>query len=442
MKHFLSFFTGMIVPLLLLVSGCKKDDDPVTVAEPEITSMQPASGPRGTIVTLTGNNFSDDITRVSVYVNGKLSDVISATTTTIDFEVPSNAGDGVVTISINGNGASGPVFDFIYTVTVSMFSGSSMVPGFVNGTPAMAQFNSPRGMAIDNLNNLYVADELNHCIRKITTGGSVTTFAGTGNAGHQDGAYNVARFNHPYDIVFDPIQEYFYVADRDNHCIRKISMLGDVITIAGIPGIPGYVDAPGLSARFLQPTGITVEGEPEKIFIADAGNHCIRKLDNFSIVTTLAGSSSVGNIDGTGASAKFNSPLDITWDTAGFFVVTDIANHNVRRLSENGTVTTIGGAGAPGYLDGPGWQSLFNTPGCVVSQNNESFICDAMNNRLRKIETSGEVITLAGDGNAGAINGAGMQSRFNQPAGIIRDSYGNLYISDRANHAIRKVTLE
>jgi DNA-binding beta-propeller fold protein YncE len=274
---------------------------------------------------------------------------------------------------------------------------------------------------------------MNHCIRKITTGGSVTTFAGTGAAGFMDGAANVARFRHPYDIVFDPINEFFYVADRDNHCIRKISMMGNVTTVAGVPGAPGFVNAPGLSARFVQPTGVAVTGELEQIYVADAGNHCIRKIDNLSIVTTFAGSVSAGNIDGSPTSAKFNSPLDVAWDTAGYLIVTDIVNHNIRRISENGAVTTIGGTGAPGYFDGPG---------CVVSQNNERFICDAMNHRLRKIEPGGEVITLAGDGNSGALNGPGMQSRFNRPGGIVRDSNGNLFISDTGNHAIRKVIIE
>jgi len=421
--------------------SCKKDDDKTNPNAPVIDTMVPLSGPKGTLVTLTGKNFSDNINNVSAYVNGKLADVIAVSSTTIEFEVPPNAGDGPVTIAVNGDGASGPEFDFDYTITVSIFSGTSMLPGLVNGPASTAQFKTPRGMAIDNNNNIYVADEQNNCIRRVSSSGSVITFAGSGIAGYQDGIGTSAQFKHPYDIAFDSINQFFYVADKDNHCIRKISMSGNVVTVAGIPGTVGYVDAPGSSARFSSPTGVAVTNELERIFVADGGNHCIRKIDNLSVVTTVAGTQTSGNLDGSGASAQFSMPYEIAADQSGNLYVTDISNHNVRRMDQSGNVNTIAGAGFPGFADGNGTSAIFNRPCGIIEADGILLVCDAFNHKLRKIESNDEVTTLAGS-TSGFSNGVGSQVKFYQPGGIVRDSYGIFYIADTGNNSIRKIIID
>ncbi len=436
----------LIYAILLGVSGitgCRKDKLSTTINPPVITGMLPISGPKGTVVTLTGINFSSILSEVGVYVNGKYADVIEATLTTIKFIVPPRAGTGQVLVVIDGSGGAGPEFNFIYTITVSNFSGTSTIPGLINGAPNTARFNAPAGLAIDQNDNLYVADALNHCIRKITPSGNVSTFAGNGIAGYQDGSSATARFNEPVDIAYDEINGNFYVADKENHCIRKINLAGDVFTVAGLPGIAGYVDAPGLSARLNSPVGIAVEGEQVNVYIADAGNHCIRKLDDVGVMTTFAGSAATGSQDGVGGAAKFNSPFDITWDTTGFLYVTDIVNNNIRRITKSTQeVFTAAGTGIPGYQDGIPTQALFNSPAGIISENNTSILCDALNNRVRMISYGDIVSTLAGDGGAGFLNGNGAAAKFDKPGGIIRDAYGDYFITDTGNNSVRKINVE
>lgn len=428
--------------IALLVTGCRKDKLSTTENPPEIIAMSPLSGPKGTIVTLTGINFSNDITVVGVYVNGKYADVIESNLTTIKFIVPPRAGTGLILVSVNGNAGTGPFFEFIYTINVSTLTGFSAQPGLIDGNPQTARFHAPAGIAIDQYDNLYIADELNHCIRKVTPSGNVSTFAGTGIAGHQDGTSNAARFNAPSDITFDKYNGNFYVADKGNHCIRKINFAGDVFTVAGLPGTAGYVDAPGLSARLQSPSGVAVEGEQPNLYIADQGNHCIRKLDDVGVMTTFAGSSSPGSQNGVGGAAKFSSPADITWDSTGFLYVTDITNHNIRRISKTTKeVFTAGGTGVPGYQDGSPSASSFNSPAGIISENNQSIICDVMNSSIRLILYNDEVSTLAGDGNAGFLNGSGAASKFNQPAGIVKDKNGDYFITEKGNNAVRKMTI-
>lgn len=424
--------------------SCKKEDDGGSQGNlPFITSMQPAAGVKGTIVTLKGANFSNDISQTGVYLNGKYADVISASTTEILFEVPAGAGSGAVSLIVKGNGITGPQFEFIYTVMVFAFSGYSLIPGNVDGSSSTARFNAPAGMAIDQNNNLYVADELNHTIRKITPVGNVSTFAGNGIAGHQDGSPNVARFNQPTDIAFDAINGYFYVSDKGNHCIRKINLAGDVFTIAGIPGVPGYVDAPGQSARFQSPAGVAVEGELVSVYITDQGNHCIRKLDDVGVVTTFAGSAVAGQQDGVGGAAKFVTPADITWDSTGYLFVTDVANHNIRRITKTSRlVTTAAGSGADGYQDGSPSQSLFSQPRAIIAENNTVIICDTYNNRIRQLIYGSGVTTLSGDGTAAYSDGIGLQAKFNKPGGIVKDKNGNYFITDTGNNTIRRMTVD
>ncbi|HMT29864.1 MAG TPA: hypothetical protein PKD91_11345, partial [Bacteroidia bacterium] len=276
-------------------------------------------------------------------INGKNAIITSVSATMIVVNVAANTGTGYVVVEANGEGTTGPVFNYIYTVSVSTYTGFSGTAGLTDGDASIAQFHSPRGLAIDNQDNIYVADELNHCIRKVSPGGTVTTFAGSGIAGFADGDPGVARFKNPYDVAVDPINGYFYVADKLNHCVRRLSLSGYVTTAAGIPGTAGYVDAPGGSARFNNPTSVTVKGEIGDVFVADAANHCIRKIDNTDIVTTFAGSSTPGQLDGSGTSARFTYPTDISFDSTGAFYVADRDNHNIRKISVTGTVSTVAG---------------------------------------------------------------------------------------------------
>ncbi len=429
---------------VILITGCRKDDhnDPAAGA-PVISSMVPAMGPKGTLVTLTGSGFGTDTSAVAVFINAKRMLVTTVAPDKIEFIPGPRTGSGLVSLVVNGNAVSGPWFEYIYTVHVTTFSGQPGVSGFANGAATDVRYNKPRGLALDVQGNLYVADEQNHRIRRVSPVGDAITFAGNGIAGHNDGPPLSASFNAPADVEIDEINGHVYVADRLNHCIRRLTLAGDVTTVAGIPGTPGYVDAPGLSARLNEPSGIALEGELVNIYISDAVNHCIRKLDPFEVLTTFAGSNVPGQQDGAGTSAKFNSPNFIDWDSSGFLIVSDPLNQNIRRINKTSLmVSTIGGTGVAGYADGPGALSQFNNPSGVSAVNGTVAICDAQNNRIRLISPSKKVTTLAGDGLAAFLDGAGPWSRFNSPAGIVRTRDGDYFVADSENHCIRKLVVD
>ncbi len=306
----------------------------------------------------------------------------------------------------------------------------------------MAQFNKPAGLAMDPSGNIYVADELNHRIRKISSNGVVTTIAGIGIAGHNDGSLALSKFRNPTGISYDKITGNLYVADRMNHCIRMIKING-VFTVAGVPGAPGYVNGTASLARFQKPYDVQVHTENANLYIADAGNHTIRKVDEIGVVSTFAGDNQPGQTDGLGMSARFNKPVSITFDSAGYFFVADAMNHSIRRISLLQEVQTVAGNGVSGFADGVGSFAQFNTPMSIAIVDSEGLICDTKNNRIRGFGYEGFLVsTFAGSSASGLVNGLGTQSRFDNPVGIVKDDSGNYYVSDAGNHVIRKVIVE
>ncbi|MFM2190978.1 MAG: hypothetical protein RL491_1364, partial [Bacteroidota bacterium] len=263
--HFL-YFAGMrwLIPLswfLLLFVACRKDE-PIQVEDFKgvILSIQPDSGKRGDIVSISGTGFGADVSILKAFVNGKRATIIFANDTMVRISVPPLAGTGPVSLAGLAGGASGPIFQFTYTATVFDYAGVPGSPGLLDGSGSQSKFNSPLGMVSDSLGNLFVADGMNHVIRRISPGGAVVTLAGTGVPGYFDGAANAAQFNHPNGITIDPVTNELYVADRNNHCIRKITSSGVVSTVAGIPGVAGFVDGPGLSCRLNEPLGVAFDG--------------------------------------------------------------------------------------------------------------------------------------------------------------------------------------
>lgn len=440
---YLSSISLLIILLFFSITACKDDSDDSTPAvKPIITSASPLTGIKGTEVTVMGSNFSSDPLKVSVRINGKTALLTFASESMLKFIVPAKAGTGNIVVVANGASTTGPLFNFIYTVSVSTYVGFSGTSGHVDGDVSVAKFNYPRGLAIDAQDNIYVADELNHCIRRISTGGTVVTFAGSGISGHADGDPGLAKFKNPYDVAVDEINGYYYVADKGNHCVRTISLSGYVTTLAGVPATIGYVDAPGASARFNNPTSLAVEGELANIYVTDAGNHCVRKIDFTNVVTTFVGSNVSGQLDGNGAAARFNYPMGITLDSAGFLYLTDKDNHNIRRISLGGSVITIAGMGTAGWVDGPGTIAQFDNPSGVYAEKGNLFVCDFFNNRIRNVSPGKVVTTIAGDGSIGFGDGSGDQAKFKYPADMIINSEGDYFVSDAGNHSIRKIVID
>jgi uncharacterized repeat protein (TIGR02543 family) len=321
---------------------------------------------------------------------------------------------------------------------VTTLAGSGNV-GAINGPGTSASFDSPTGVTVDSAGNVYVADTFNHLIRKITPGGDVTTLAGTsGTAGHADGTGTDASFNGPHGVTVDSAG-HVYVADTLNHLIRKITPGGEVTTLAG-SGTPGAIDGTGTSASFDSPTGVTVDSAGN-VYVADTLNHLIRKITPGGEVTTLAGTSGeAGSADGTGTDASFDFPIGVTVDSVGNVYVADTFNHLIRRITPGGEVTTLAGSGDEGSADGTGTDASFDFPiGVTVDSAGNVYVADTFNHLIRRITPGGEVTTLAGSGEAGSADGTGTDASFNGPYGVTVDSAGNVYVADYNNHLIRKI---
>jgi sugar lactone lactonase YvrE len=308
--------------------------------------------------------------------------------------------------------------------------------GSTDATGTLASFNRPSGLAVDASGNVYVADQFNNKIRKITPDGVVTTFAGRNNAGRMDGTGAGAAFSSPTDVAIDPSGN-IYVADASNNKIRKITPAAVVTTFAGT-GQQGYFDATGTAAIFNSPTGVATDAAGN-IYVADQGNSMIRKITPAGVVTTLAGNGGNGSSDGTGTAASFYNPWGVATDAWGNIYVADTRNNKIRMITPTGVVSTLAGNGTAGFADGAGTTASFNFPLSVATDAaGNIYVADGGNNRIRKIAPGGVVTTLAGNGTAGAVDGFNVNS-FNSPYGVATDAFGNIYVADRGNNTIRKV---
>ena len=324
---------------------------------------------------------------------------------------------------------------------VTTFAGLADNPGSVDGTGSAARFRFPRGVAVDTAGNVYVADNSNHTIRKITPAGAVTTLAGLAqNAGLVDGLGSIARFRNPNAIAVDTAGN-VYVADSNNHAIRKITPAGDVTTLAGsATGTSGYVDGTGSAARFNAPQGIAV-GSGGTVYVGDSNTNTVRQVTAAGVVTTLAGVLTNGNADGTGNAARFNGPWGIAIDSTGTMYVSDAFNATIRKIAPGAVVTTLAGfPGSLGATDGFGNVARFRLPnGVAVDAGGVVYVADRINNTIRRI-IRGVVTTYAGLAlQAGTADGTGSAARFSGPRGVAVDSGGSLYIADTNNHAIRQI---
>jgi sugar lactone lactonase YvrE len=429
---------SIVILLVLVLASCSSDDNgntpPVVPPVATLSNISPTSGPKTTIVTINGNNFGEDISKVHVFFNDKEGTVQSVSNTQIKAIVPTRAFTGLVTLSVSGTTLTGPEFTYIITeVHVSTIAGSTQ--GFVDGTGTMAQFNRPNRITIDTDNNLYVADTYNHKIRKITPEGVVSTLAGS-TSGFADGQGSAAQFLAPEGIAID-IDNNLYVTDAGNHKIRKITPEGVVSTLAG--STSGFADGQGSAVQFNAPSGITMDTD-NNLYVADTRNHKIRKITPEGVVSTLAGSNR-GFADGQGSAVQFNFPHGITIDTDTNLYVADTENHKIRKITPQGVVNTLAGS-TSGFADGQDSVAQFDFPfGIAIDTNNNLYVVDTGNHKIRKITPEGVVSTLAGS-TSGFADGQGSAAQFDFPFGIAIGTDNNLYVADMNDHKIRKITQE
>lgn len=326
---------------------------------------------------------------------------------------------------------------------VTTLAGRPGVIGSADGIGAAASFDYLSGITADTAGNLYVAEFYNHTIRKITPAGVVTTLAGTAkSAGSADGVGAAARFFYPTGITSDAAGN-LYVSDSGNSTIRKITPSGEVTTLAGMPGVIGSTDGAGASARFYRPIGITADALGN-LSVVDGANHTIRKITLAGVVTTLAGMPGIkGSDNGTGPAARFSSPSGIAMDVAGNLYVADESNHAIRKITPEGGVTTFAGQlPAYGSADGQGSAARFYRPqGVAVDAAGNVYVADSSGQTIRKVTSEGTVTTLAGVRSVdGSTDGIGAAARFSYPVGIALNSTGTLYVVENGINGVRQIT--
>lgn len=400
-----------------------------------ITSIAPTTGPKATVVTITGTGFSSTPTNNSVSINGKPCTINTSTATQLVVVIPASAGSGSIRVVVDGSTVESSSFNYVYTATVTTFAGSSNA--YAEGTGTAAQFGSPLSVTTDGTGNVYVSDHGNFKIRKITPAGVTSLLAGS-TQGDVLGAGDGAQFNYAYYVAADATGNIFTV-DTHNHKIKKINSNGVVTLFAGSTG--GGANGSGDAAQFYYPTGIAVATDGT-VYIADKDNHTIRKITAEGVVSTLAGTAGQsGYVDATGAEARFNGPYDLTVAADGNIFVADASNHKIRKVTPAGVVTTIAGS-TGGFLDGAASQAQFNYPYSVVAgANNILYVVDTHNHKIRKIAADGTVSTFVGT-TEGNDDGNSATAKFRYPTDMVIDNNGNFYIADKDNHRIRKVVLD
>jgi sugar lactone lactonase YvrE len=365
---------------------------------------------------------------------------------------------------------------------VTTIAGLAGESGSADGPRHMARFNTPNGIALDALGNIYVADSLNHTIRKITATGFVSTVAGTpGVEGIADGIGSAAQFKRPGGVAFSP-SGHLYVLDRDHsrlrrigpdrkvetvrnsfgsivsvslgdlaigsdgtlyftktllHTVWKLSPDGVLSLLAGEDLVSGEADGSGAAARFEEPFGIAF-GPDGSLYVADTGNRTIRKIDSAGTVTTVAGLADYyGHVDGTLAAARFTSPFDLV-PVGGDLVILD--NQTVRRITSQAVTTIAGAHASSGSADGLGEAARFALPsGLTTDAAGNVYVADLGNNKIRKITPAGEVTTVAGTGELSYQDGPALSAKFSNPSGVAFDSLGRLVIADRWNSLLRTI---
>ena len=275
--------------------------------------------------------------------------------------------------------------------------------------------NNPTGIAIDGSNNIYVAERASYCITKITSGGTKSTYAGTsGSYGYKDGAASAAQFRDMTGLLYDGSAN-LYVVDCYNQLIRKINLTSNIVsTVAGTALTTGTTNGAAVgTAEFSYPTGIALDPTDTYLYVADQGNNEIRTINlTTNMVSTLAGNTTGGYADGTGTSAQFDAALEITTDAAGMIYVGDQFNHRIRKITPAGVVTTLAGNGTAISTDGTGNSASFNVPdGLAFNSAGDLFVADNVADNIRKLEVYGYIISpslpggLSFDVTTGIISG-------------------------------------
>ncbi|MEP7364398.1 MAG: hypothetical protein ABI972_14180 [Acidobacteriota bacterium] len=336
--------------------------------------------------------------------------------------------------------------------TISTYAGNGdFIYSGDGGQATAASIQSPNGVAVDAAGNVYISDFGNKRIRKVAPDGVITTYAGNGTIGFSgDGgpAVNAQLFvitSTNQGLAVDAAGN-LYIADPDNSRIRKVTPGGTISTYAGMgPSLFGGDGGPATSAGLSLPGSVALDGAGN-LYIADQRNSRIRKVTPGGIISTVAGDGSLqySGDGGPATSAGVPLPVSVASDAAGNFYFTDLSSQRIRKVDTSGIVTTFAGNGTAGFGGdgGPAAAAMiFNPKGMSLDAAGNLYFADSANNRIRKVDTNGVITTVAGNGGGGFSGDGGppTSAQISSPRDVKVDAQGNLYIADATNNRIRKV---
>ena len=435
MKNSLILYLLASFSICLLCCSKSSQNPPVTpnpppVKTPAIVSAGPLTGGFTTQLTIIGKNFSTDSAADVVKINGKQAIVLKANADTIIVSIPLAAGTGAVTLTINGTTVTGPVFTYTSGLVVTTYAGNG-IRDQNNGASTITPINNPMGIAVDLQGNVYVS-EFNR-IKKITPSGDISVLAGNGVLGYKDtiGAY--AEFKYPTGLAVD-VQGNVFVADRDNTVIRKITPDGVVSTFA-CSSPYGYADGIGTDAKFWGPNAIAID-KLGNLFVTDYGNKRIRKITPDGTVSTLAGDGVSDFRDGPGDQAEFFDIEGIAVDQQENVYVAELWNARIRKITPDGFVSTFAGT-TTGFVGGYGYPH-----GIATDADGNVYVGHETYGMISKLTPTGINSVYAGTGTEGYTDGPVVSAQFKLINCLAADALGNLYVSDEANYRIRKITFQ
>jgi len=342
----------------------------------------------------------------------------------------------------------------VTTLTLSTLAGTGTAGYNGDGPATSANLYYPEGIAVDLAGNVYIADTYDNRIRKIAPGtGVISTVAGTGVAGFsgEGGPANAARINFPVGLATDAAGN-VYFADYYNQRVRKVTVATGIITTVAGSGVAGFLGDGGIAtaAQLYYPTAVAVDGAGN-VYIADSNNNRIRRVAAAtSVITTIAGTGTagVGGDGGPASAAQLNSPIGVAVDAGGNIYIADTQNHRIRKITAaTGVISTFAGSGVAGY-DGENRTAtlarLYIPTSVAVDPAGNVFIADRYNHRIRKVSlATGLITTVVGDahGDYGGDGGVATAGQLQYPWAVAVDAAGSIYVGDTNNHRVRKASV-
>lgn len=392
-----------------------------------VAAIAPDRAPVGGRVFSAGTGLADAVVTFAGHTGRIAAPLVLRSDTGIEVVVPDEAQTGAIEV-LNAHGA------ILITLPFTVLPPPEFVRTATLARPQVLRGSSSVAVVLPD-GRLAVADRARHQVLVLAPSGAVSLVVGSGKPGDADGSATVAQFKQPAGVAFDAARRVLYVADQGNHTIRQVSLSGAVTTVAGSLR-PGWRDGKGADASFKSPAGIAVNSAGT-LYVADTGNHVIRAVTAAGVVTTVAGRGVPGYGDGPAHSALFHSPeaLAVRGDVV---YVADTQNHVIRTLRSN-VVTTIAGTTHPGAVDGDAVVAEFHGPaGLAIDDDGTVFVSDTRNHRVRAIRR-GDVTTIAGGEKPGFTDtGASpLNALFHSLAGL--QMHGALFVADDGNGALRIV---